>query len=373
VWALTLPLWIGITAFFEWSAPLAAPLWAVSLAVAGAALGATPLAKAGLLRAASVLILIVTTALFLADGLRLFDFLTAVLGRLPIVAPVWVLPGYVAFIGVMIAPPIAAAVIGFVEGRRGHGMMGGMLAGWFAIALALAYAAPAYTHAHPARRSVVYVHDTVLGQAWWEVGGNEPGLDLVHAATEAAQWRPVDRGALLPASVPVGRANGAFRFRRAGDRLPGPARAIGRIVPAADAPGYVDYEVVVMPQRPSLAATLHLPAGVVPVRATPIGVQRDGLWRATFVAIPPEGLTFRARIAAAATPALTSARITIGSAVLPGSTGALLAWLPQDRTDWTTYAQWVLAPEAAVEAPVEVPPTQLAPPVPVPGPPPPLS
>src|SRR3954468_2439217 len=38
VWALTLPLWIAITAVFEIKAPLASPLWAVSLALAGAAL-----------------------------------------------------------------------------------------------------------------------------------------------------------------------------------------------------------------------------------------------------------------------------------------------------------------------------------------------
>jgi hypothetical protein len=370
VWALTLPLWIAITAGLEWTAPLASPLWVVGLGIAGAALIATPPERIGLARAASLLVLVVMTALFLADGLRMFDFLTAVLGRLPIVAPVWVLPGFVAFIGAMIAPPLAAAVIGFVEGRRGHGAMGGVLAGCFAVALGVAYAADPYTYAHPARRSVVYVHDTVLGQAWWEVGGNEPGLDLAHASGEAAQWRPVDRGARLPASVTVGSASGAFRFRRSGDRLPAPARAVARVVPAADAPGYVDYEVSVQPQRDGLGATLHLPAGVVPVRATPIGVMRDALWRATFLAIPPEGLTFRARIAAAATPSLASARIAIGSPALPGSSGRLLAWLPQDRTDWTSYAQWVLAPEAAVEVPV-APPAALAPSVPLPGPPPP--
>jgi hypothetical protein len=371
VWLLTLPLWIGITGFFEWTAPLASPLWAVSLAFAGAALVATPLARHGLARAASILVLVVTTVLFLADGLRLFDFLTAVLGRLPIVAPVWVLPGFVAFIGAMIAPPLAAAVIGFVEGRRGHGMMGGVLAAWFAVALALAFAAPAYTNAHPARRSVVYIHDTVLGQAWWEVGGNEPGLDLVHAAQQAAHWRPVERGTPLPTSVVVGNASGAFRFRRTGDRLPAPARVVARIVPAADAAGYVDYEVVISPQRHGLGATLHMPAGVVPVRSTPIGnTRRDGLWRATFYAIPAEGITFRVRIAAPSAPALAAARIVVESPALPGSDSRLmLPWLPQERADWTTYAQWVLAPEPSLDVPVEAPPASLAPSVPLPGPP----
>ena len=51
-----------------------------------------------------------------------YHAMVAVLGRLPIVTPVWVLPLFVAFVGLMIAPPVAAATIGFVEGRRGHGM-----------------------------------------------------------------------------------------------------------------------------------------------------------------------------------------------------------------------------------------------------------
>ena len=125
IWALTLPIWGLITAVFEIKAPLASPLWAVSLALAGAALVVVPPGRTAWMRAASVLVLVVTTLLFLGDGLMLFEFLVAVLGRLPIVTPLWVLPGFIAFVGVMIAPPAAAALIGLVEGRRGHGSMGG--------------------------------------------------------------------------------------------------------------------------------------------------------------------------------------------------------------------------------------------------------
>ena len=366
-WVVVLPLWAAIAAFFEWTAPLASPLWVIALAVAGAALAFVSPVKTGWMRAASMLILVVTSLLFLADGLLLFEFMVAVLGRLPIVTPIWVLPLFVAFVGLMIAPPVAASIIGFVEGRRGHGVMGGALLAFFAVSLALAYSADPYTADRPARRSVIYVDDAVSGRAWWEVGGNEPGLDLAHPADQAVHWRAVQPGTRIPASVMVGGASGAFRFRRDGERTAAPAKAVWRVTAAADAPGFVDYEVAVTPERPSLGATIHLPPGVIPVRATPAGVQPTDRWRATYLAIPPEGMTFRARIPVAAQASLAATAIVIGSSGLPGTDGRhLLPWLPQDRTDWVTYAQWVLAPTPAAEVPVEVP--RIVPGPPVPGP-----
>jgi hypothetical protein len=372
IWGVTLPIWCVITAVFELKAPLASPLWAVSLALAGAALAVVPPARTAWMRAASMLVLAVTLVFFLGDGLMLFEFLVAVLGRLPIVAPVWVLPGFIAFIGVMIAPPAAAALIGLVEGRRGHGSMGGVLLAAFALTLGLAYMAPAYTADRPARRSVVYVNDLLTGQAWWEVGGNEPGLDLANSAEQAARWRPIDRGTPIPASVTVGSASGAFKFRRPAESTPAPARVIARIVPATDSPGQIDYEVAVTPQREGLGATLHLPPALVPVRATPVGGSCPNTWCATYLAVPPEGMTFRVRLPIAATPSLASAAVTIGTSTLPGSDGRrLLSWLPQERTDWTTYAQWIVRPESAVQVPVEAVPGEPLPTPSLPSPPPP--
>jgi hypothetical protein len=356
VWAVALPLWIAVTAFFEAAAPLASPQWALSLAVAGVLLAAIPPDRRTWVRAASALVLVVTLVLFLSDGLRLFEFLVAVLGRLPIVTPIWVLPALVGFIGLMIAPPGAAVAIGFVEGRKGHGAMGAGLLAAFALTLALAYAAAPYTTDRPARRSAVYVDDTLTGQVWWEVAGDEPGLDLADASALAAQWRQVEHDALVPASVRIRGAVGAFRFRRPGEATPAPARVVARISPAADSPGQLDYEVAVSPQRDGLAATLSLPAGVVPVRATPVGLQRAGSnrWEATYLAIPPEGMTFRARVPAVAAPSLVSTAVVINSPMLPGADGRRQpAWLPRERADWTTSAQWVVAPAVAVEVPVE--------------------
>jgi hypothetical protein len=369
IWAVMLPIWGLVVAVFEVKAPLASPLWAVSLALAGGALAVVSPSRTSWVRAASVLVLLVTTLLFLSDGLMLFEFLVAVLGRLPMVTPVWVLPAFIAFVGVMIAAPAAAALIGLVEGRRGHGSMGGVLLAAFAVTLGFAFMAASYTADRPARRSVVYVHDTLTGQAWWEVGGNEPGLDLDHGSDQAARWRQVAPGTPIPASVTVGSASGAFRFRRQGDATPAPARVVARIVPAADSPGQIDYEVAVTPQREGLGATLHLPTAIVPVRSTPVGAQCRASWCATFLAIPPEGITFHVRLPAAAAPSLASAAVTVGTWTLPGSEGRrLLPWLPQERTDWTTYAQWVVRPESAAEIPVETVPGA---PLPTPSAPPP--
>jgi hypothetical protein len=181
----------------------------------------------------------------------------------------------------------------------------------------------------------------------------------------------VESGNRIPASVTVGGASGAFRFRRDGDPTPAPATVVYRVTPAADAPGQVDYEVAVTPERPGLGATIHLPPGLVPVRATPAGIQPAERWRATYLAIPPEGITFRARIPAAAAASLAATVVVIGSSGLPGTDGRhLLPWLPQERTDWVSYAQWVVAPAAAAEAPVEPPAIVPMPLVPNPAPPP---
>ena len=62
IWGVTLPIWCVITAVFEIKAPLASPLWALSLALAGAALAVVPPGRTAWMRAASLLVLAVTLA-----------------------------------------------------------------------------------------------------------------------------------------------------------------------------------------------------------------------------------------------------------------------------------------------------------------------
>ena len=181
----------------------------------------------------------------------------------------------------MIAPPGRGSLIGLIE--FGQPLMGGGLLAAFAITPALAYMAPATPRTGPPgdRWST---STTLTGQAWWEVGGNEPGLDLAHGADQGCAMATDRRRHADRALGDVGRASGAFRFRlpRASDA--GAARVVARIVPAGIArPGRLR---VVAPQRAGLSATLHLPTAIVPVRAKPVGTQCRASWCATYLAVP---------------------------------------------------------------------------------------
>ena len=359
VWALVLPFWCGLAGALEWVAPAASHIWSLPLLTAGALLAVVPLARPGLVRAVSAAVLAMTLVLFLPDGLVLFHFMVAVLGRLPIVTPVWALPSLVAVIGLMIAPPAVAAAIGLVRGRTGHGVVGGVLLAGFALTLGLSYAARPYTTDRPQRRSVLYVNDEVTRQAWWEVAGNEPGLDLTLPGPEAARWALVDRASRVPSSVPVRGAFGAFRFRGPATAATPPAEVVARVTTATDVADHVDYEVVVSPKTEGLTASVVLPPGLVPARATPSGIQPQDRWLSTYAAVPATGLSFRLRFPVQASASLSGIAVVIASPTLPGGAGRTLpAWLPQDVTTWSPDARWIVAPAAAVEppaAPVELP------------------
>ncbi len=372
VWMLVLPVWAAAVVGLEVTAPAAAHLWTVPLLTAGLCLAIVPPRQTLLLRVASILVLAASLVVFLRDGLVLFTFLVAVFGRLPIVTPVWVYPAFVWMLGLMIAPPVAAAAIGFVRGRMGHGVVGALLLAALAVCMGLAYMSEAYTAERPLRREAVYVGDAVSGRAYWEVGGNEPGLDLDLLAADAARWQPLAAGAPAAASVRVPVADGAFRFRAPGDLTPAPAEVAARTEASANLQDHVDYEVAIVPKAEGLSATLVLPPGLVPARAVPIGVQREDRWRATYAAIPAAGMTFRLRLPARDAAALERAAVVVASPRLPGGDADRPpAWLPQARADWSGMAYWVVTPAVPVTppaaAPVEAVPGQ---PLPVPAPPP---
>ena len=230
VWALVLLPWIAIVGFLEWTAPAASHIWSIPVLVTSLALAIVPVARTGLVRAASVVALMVCAAFFVPDGLALFRFIVAILGRLPVVTPFWIYPAFVALIGLMVAPPFVAATIGITRGRAGHGLTGALLLFGLAMAIGLCAAADAYTPANPLRRSVRYVDDRVAGVSYWEVSSNEPGLDLDLPRAEGSLWQPVAPGAPARTSVPlVGRRDGAFVFRRDGDAVPPPAAVSARL------------------------------------------------------------------------------------------------------------------------------------------------
>ena len=76
--------------------------------------------------------------------------------------------------------------------------------------------------------------------------------------------------------------------------------------------------------------------------------RRRAAGSATFVAVPPEGVTWRASFADGADARLTrcAARAVVVGDRCPGGAGwqSLPAWLPQDHAVWSVTAAWALAP-----------------------------
>ena len=179
-WSLALPLWIALGASATFLAPGAAYLWLLPLLCAGLLLSIIPLASAVAVRAASALVLLVAAALWLLPTKALLHFTVAIFGRLPVVTPVFVYAALLTTAGVMLVPPLVATITktrAFVRPSLETSI------GLFAIAITagLAYAAPAYTHEEPLRRSARAVQEGD-GPAVWDVGSVEPGVDLGEAA-----------------------------------------------------------------------------------------------------------------------------------------------------------------------------------------------
>ncbi len=148
-----------------------------------------PLRLTLIVRLVSLVAAIVCALFWMRDSVDLYLFIVPLMGRLRIVTPFWLYPAYIAFVGIMLAPPIVAALTGAIRGRLAQTAIGASLLLTLAISTGLSYVADAYTPDRPLRRVARYVNDVTPGQAWWDIGGNEPGLDLALPPADAAQWR----------------------------------------------------------------------------------------------------------------------------------------------------------------------------------------
>ena len=130
--------------------------------------------------------------------------------------PVFVFTVMIALAGLMVVPPLLAAVISTRPLLR-PSLATALCLLAIAVTAGLAYVAPAYTPDHPLRRSVRVVQDGD-GPAVWDVGSIEPGLDLGDGAPTG--WTPA---AAAPAvSAPQRRLPHPFVFRATTPSL-GPA------------------------------------------------------------------------------------------------------------------------------------------------------
>lgn len=344
-WSFALPVWLVLAAAATWLAPAAAYLWTLPLFAAGALLVIVRPDDVALLRAASIVILGVAGTLWLRNTVDLLRFATAILGRLPIITPVYAHAAILAAAGVMIAPPLLAATTRDTPVRR-PGLVTGLCLLVVAVAAGTAALATAYTSERPLRRHIRALQEPD-NRTIWEITSLEPGIDLGPGAPPG--WTRVTNAA--PASVPWGRFRDPFVFRTTGIPLgPVPADIAGFTITPFE--GGSEASVTIVPRRRSLAVSFVLPAGLTPLTSTFPGAARLGQWTATFIAPPSEGIAWRATFRAADAARLRDLRVAVTDSGFPDGQGwqRLLPWLPQEHTVWSATATWVLDP--AVLAPV---------------------
>jgi len=346
-WSVALPVWVVLAGVMASVAPSAGYLWTLPLLVAGAGLLLAPLASAHAVRIVSIVVLAVAGTLWFHDTVDMLRFAVAVFGRLPMITPVAAYATVMLACGVMVVPPFVAAVAATTPVLRPSAVTAVLLVGAVSTA-ALAYMAPAYTNAQPQRRHARVLVNAGGRDAVYEVGSQEPGLDLDAGAPGG--WTRVSDAPQT--SVPTGRLDLPFVFRTTAP-APGPAPAAITAFTLTSVQGGTELTMTIVPQAPGLAAMFVLPPNVRPARTNLPGVIAGGRWQATFVAIPPEGVTWRASFRTGQEAPLPATLARVVSRRYPGGTGwqSLPAWLPQDRAVWSMQVTWLLTPPAAI-APV---------------------
>jgi hypothetical protein len=336
-WWVALPVWIGLAIFLQRSAPTAAYL--VTLPLVGAGLLALVAgARVTRLRIVSLAVLLDAVFFGLSDLPRLLGFLVPLLGWLPLVAPVWLFPAVFAMAGVLVGPPLAAALAGLAPRTVTPLRAGALLAVVIALTGYQALRVAAYTADRPERRQARYVQDDVKGVAWWEVGGLEPGLRLAGAGPDGARWTRVTEAP--SASLRLAPLNQPIAFR-----TPSPAAA----TPPGDVRATLTrlesdrarVEITIVPHE-NLIARLVLPRDLMPSDSTLAGQVSAGQWSATYVSPPQSGVTVRLTFDrwTERTPSILITLTTVG---LPGGSGRLKlpSWLPQATATWRARSVFI--------------------------------
>lgn len=337
-WSVTLPAWLAATAATAWFSPAAGHLWALPLLAAGILLCWVPPRADALVRILSLVILGVSATFWLRDTHDLLRFAVAVMGRLAVITPVWIYAAGLAAAGLMIVPPLVAALATDRPGRRPWLMTSLLLLGC-AAATAAAYVAPAYTQEEPLRRHVRALQEADADTALWEIASVEPGIDLEAGAPDG--WQPVHDA---PATqVPWGRLPYPFVLRTRTAPLGPPPIAVSDFSLRA-LPDGLALHLAVVPKEPGLTVSFVLPEGTAPVRSSLPGLLRSNRWTATFVAPPAEGIAWEAAFRDVTAEQLRRTMVTAVTTGVPGSDDRhrLPPWLPRQRSAWSATATWVV-------------------------------
>jgi hypothetical protein len=344
-WSIALPIWLLLAVFGLWAAPAAAYLWTLPLLAAGLLLSVLPPGNGLAIRAASIVILAVCGTLWLHDLADLMRFVVAIFGRLPLVTPVFVYAAILIAGGIMLVPPFIATVA-----RSRPLLRPSLMTALFLLAVAataaLAYVAPAYTTEEPLRRRFRAMQPAAAEASIMEVGSVEPGLDLMPGAP--GRWTATRDP--LPNHLPWSTLTYPFVFRAIDGPSLGPAPAEISNFSVRPLPGGSELDITVVPREAGLTVTFFLPPSFVPARSSLPGLERGTRWAATYVAVPPEGVAFRASFKDAPAEALRATEVIVTSASIPGGSGwqRLPDWLPQDRMVWTATAAWQIRPANAL-------------------------
>ncbi len=347
VWSFALPLWIAAAGAVAALAPAAGYLWTLPLLSAGICLLVVPPGVPAV-RAASVVVLAVSGTLWLNDTPSLLHFAVPVFGRLPFITPVSVYTILMLMCASTVAPPFIAIITETARAMR-PSFVTAILMVIVAAAGGYAYVAEAYTHARPQHRHFRVIVPAGSTTATYEIASLEPGIDVEEGAPRG--WTRVTDAPATP--VAVGRFPYPFVFRTTAPS-PGPAPAALTAFTLTSVAGGTELTMTVVPQAPGLTAVFELPPGVQPARSNLPGTPFAGRWRATFVAVPKEGVTWRASFHTGQEAKLPSSQVMIVSHRVPGGAGwqGVPEWLPQDRAVWSLDAGWVLAPGIAPVAPL---------------------
>jgi len=208
----------------------------------------------------------------------------------------------------------------------------------------LAYAAPAYTYDQPQRRSMRVLVEPNAATATYDVTSQEPGLDLDAGAPGG--WY---RTTVAPTfSVPVGISAMPFVFRTTGPS-PGAAITVFDVNRVGDG---TELTMTIVPKAPGLNVAFVLPEGVMPARSNFPGVVSMKRWRAAYIGIPMDGVTWQASFKSGVEDKLPSTLAVLASSRFPGGSGwqSLPSWLPQEHAVWHLDVIWALAPPQPIAA-----------------------
>jgi len=338
VWSIALPFWVLVAGVVAVYAPAAAYIATLPLLVAGILLLVAPVQSALSVRVVSVVILAAAGTLWVPDVAELLPFLVALLGRLPIITPVWLYAAILLVCGLFVTPPLIA-----VTAATRPLLRPSLLTAAFLIVVVtltgLAYAAPAYTYNQPQRRSMRVLVEPNALTATYDVTSQEPGLDL-----DAGAPRGWYRTTVAPTfSVPIGISSMPFVFRASGPS-PGPPPAAVTLFDMKSVGGCTQVTMTIVPKVPGLVAAFVLPEGVTPSRSNFPGVVSAKRWRATYVGVPMDGVTWQASFKSGVEDKLPSTLALIASSRFPGGGGwqSLPPWLPQEHEVWHLDVIWML-------------------------------